>query len=58
MVDRANAETLFEPIEETVPDLKIASNGKFSTKKPDAREARKLFHLHLNRPFTPRMSFD
>lgn len=53
--DRARANELFNEIEVQTRDIKIAIDGKFSYKKPDSTEARKLFHLPLNRPFAPKM---
>lgn len=52
---RARAEQLLSEIESQCRDIKIAIDGKYSYKKPDSTEARKLFHLPLNRPFAPKM---
>ena len=52
---RARAHQLFDEIESQTRDIKIAIDGKFSYKKPDSIEARKLFHLPLKRPFAPKM---
>lgn len=53
--NRAQAGQLFDEIEDEARRIKIAIDGKFSYKKPDSTEARKLFHLPLNRPFAPKM---
>ena len=55
---RADAETLFESIEERAREIKLAIDGKFGFKKPSSVEARKLFHLPINRPYAPRMNFE
>ena len=53
--DLSNANALFESIEARAREIKIAIDGKFSFRKPENVEARKLFHLPLKRPFAPRM---
>ena len=55
---RADAETLFDSIEERAREIKLAIDGKFGFKKPSSVEARKLFHLPINRPYAPRMNFE
>ena len=55
---RADAETLFDSIEERAREIKLAINGLFNYKKPSSVEARKLFHLPINRPYAPRMNFE
>ncbi len=53
--DRALAEQMFKEIEFQTRKIKIAMDGKYSYKKPESVEARRLFHLPLKRPFAPKM---
>ena len=53
--DRARALELFETVEDKVREIKIAIDGKFSFRKPENVDARKLFHLPPHRPFAPHM---
>ena len=52
--DHARGVELFESIKPRVRRIKIAMNGKFSYKKLDNREARKLFHLPPTSQYAPR----
>ncbi len=52
--DHARATELFESIKPRVRRIKIAMNGKFSYKKLENREARKLFHLPPTSQYAPR----
>ena len=53
--DHARALILFDKIEDTVRDIKVAINGRFSYRDPANVDARKLFHLPPHRPYAPRM---
>ena len=53
--DLARALQLFDKIEETVREIKLCINGKFSYRDPANVDARKLFHLPPHRPYAPKM---